>query len=402
MQRKRFILALFAALTMTTLPLAAAVPFGDFGGIVGGGNGGAGVLPLHGWALDDDGVAAVDVVVDGLVAGRADYGRSRPGVANSYPGYPDSAAAGFAFELDTTHYLNGLHTVTARVRSDTGEVVNLAPRVLEFTNLTHNLVPFGIIDFPNEDAELHGTCDLLEPRRYSVVTGYALDVGVEIGDMGMGYVELLIDGGIFANSLRDCELDDDRGGLSNCYGLRRFDAERIYPTLRDSPHSGFRFVLDVGALISLGFYVPGRHVLTIRAGDISGQVANIAEIPVFFSCDEFLANESSFGQVGRPRNGLIYRGVIETRGWALDWEGINRVRIFVDGVFQGNAELGFPRPGVTARYPGYPLFRRPGWRFFLDTRAFSDGPHEIQVIVRDKDGEETVIGERSFVVLNNP
>lgn len=401
MQSKRVVPALFAALLMISLPVAAAPPFGSFGGIVGGGNGGAGVIPLHGWALDDDGVAAVDIVVDGLVVGRATYGRSRPGVAQSFPGFPDSDLAGFAFQLDTTRYLNGLHTVTARVRSFSGEVADLPSRQLEFTNLTHNLVPFGEIDYPHEDVELFGSCNLLAPRRYSVVTGYALDVGVETGDLGVGYVELMIDGAIFANSLRDCEFDPDRGGLSNCYGLRRLDIERTFPNLRDSPHSGFRFVLDVGALIAFG-YVPGRHVLTIRSGDLSGQVANIDEIPVTFSCDEFLGNEASFGRIGQPRNGLIYRGVIEVQGWALDWEGVSQIRFYVDGVFRGFARGGEPRPAVTSRFPGYPQSPGPGWRFFFDTTEISDGRHEIQVIVRDRFGEDTMIGERFFFVLNNP
>ena len=44
-------------------PASAAVPFGTFAAKVGGGNAGSGVVPLHGWALDDDGIEAVDIVV---------------------------------------------------------------------------------------------------------------------------------------------------------------------------------------------------------------------------------------------------------------------------------------------------------------------------------------------------
>lgn len=399
MHRKILIIAAITVLSITA-PLSAAPPFGSLGGPVGGGNAGAGVIPLHGWALDDDGVAWVDILVDGRWAGRAQYGRSRPGVAENNPGYPDSAAAGFAFELDSTRYLNGLHRVTARVVSETGEAANLTPVVLEFTNLTHNLAPFGVIDFPDADAELFGTCDLADPnRRYSVVTGYALDVGVEVGDQGVGYVELLIDGAIFADSLVSCEYDEDRGGMSNCYGLRRLDVTRIYPYLSDSPHSGFRFVLDVGALINFG-YTPGRHVLTIRSGDISGQVANIDEIPVTFSCDEFLGNEGSFGKIDRPRDALIYQGTLEAVGWALDWEGVSRVLVFIDGHLAGQATYGLVRPGVTSKYPGYPDSSAPGWVLSVDTTGLSNGQHLFQVLVRDDTGEETLIGERRFVVLN--
>jgi hypothetical protein len=400
-QHKLFILVLAIALAGAA-PLAAAPPFGFFDGPADGGNAGAGVIPLTGWALDDDGVVAVDITVDGLTAGRAGLARERPLVSLQFPGFPDSDAPGFGFQLDTTQYLNGLHTVQAKVISGTGEVFLLNPVVLEFTNLTHNLVPFGQIQFPQDDAELFGTCDLEDPdRRLAVVDGFALDVGVETGDQGVGYVELLLDGSIIANSETSCVYDVDLGGFSNCYGLRRLDIARTHPTLTNSNLSGFRFVLDVGVLLNSG-WVPGQHVLTIRSGDISGQVANIDEIPVFFACDEFFSNDASFGRVDRPRPGLIYNGVVEVTGWALDWEGVGRVLVFVDGSYAGDATFGIHRPGVGARYPGYPDSAGPGWTFALDTTAYSDGPHQVQVIIEDLDipMQQTLIGQRDVVFFN--
>ena len=109
---KRYVIVSLVALALlAAAPGWAAAPFGSFGGIVGGGNAGGGLLPLTGWALDDNGVLAVDILVDGIVAARANYGRARAGVTARFPGYPDSASPGFALQLDTTHYLNGFHTV---------------------------------------------------------------------------------------------------------------------------------------------------------------------------------------------------------------------------------------------------------------------------------------------------
>lgn len=397
MQRKLFLVAVVALLF--ALPLSAAPPFGSFGGIVGGGNGGAGTIPLHGWALDDNGVAAVDILVDGLVVGRALYGRTRPGVTSQFPGFPDSAAPGFAFQLDSTRFLNGLHTVAARVVSDTGEIRNLSSLTLQFTNLTHNLVPFGAIEFPSSDADLFGRCNLLQPRRYSVISGWALDVGVETGDQGVSWVELLIDGVIHRNTLESCHFDINKGGLSDCYGFRRLDVAQHFPTVSDSPQSGFRFVLDIGQILNEGI-VQGRHLLSIRAGDRSGQVARIAEFPVTFGCDDFFPNEGSFGEVQRPRGGLTYGGIIEAIGWALDREGVDAVLISVDGVLLGDADYGFARPVVTYFYPGFFNSALPGWRFFLDTRDLANGQHTLHAVVRDLGGVTKLIGERSFVVFN--
>ncbi|HEX5759990.1 MAG TPA: hypothetical protein VF121_12430 [Thermoanaerobaculia bacterium] len=399
MQRKIFWTTV-AALLLAALPAAAAAPFGSFGGKVGGGNGASGILLLHGWALDDGGVDSVDIFVDGVIAGRALYGRSRPGVAVQHPGFPDSLAAGFAFPLDTSHYLNGLHVVRARVKSETGELVFLNSRTFQFHNLSHVLAPFGEIEFPSDNAELRGVCDLAEPfRRWAVVSGYALDAGVQADDHGVGYVELLIDGAEYANSKTDCFFDSAQGGASNCYGLRRLDIVGQHPTLKDSPNSGYRFVLDIGFLIAIGF-TPGHHTLTVRASDFNGQVANIASIPVTFTCDEFLGNEDAIGFVGFPLDGLQYSGIMQAQGWALDIEGVASVAIFVDGQSVGNAAFALPRPQVSFFHPGYPNSAAAGWQLGIDTRDFANGEHFLQAVVTDGEGATTLIGERRFVVVN--
>ncbi|MEM7052329.1 MAG: Ig-like domain-containing protein [Acidobacteriota bacterium] len=386
---------------MLVSPALAQEPFGSFGGRSDGGNGAAGIVGMFGWALDDDGVAAVDFYVDGVIDGRALYGRHRPGVEAAYPGFPDSATAGFSYSLDTTRYPNGLHTVTPQVISTTGQRKWLNSRVFDFNNTTHNLVPFGSIDSPLPNTELFGNCDLADPqRRYSVVTGFGLDAGIEIGDSGIGYVELLIDGSIFANSRTDCRYIPETGGLTNCYGLRRLDVERVFPSVRDAPHSGFRFVLDLGFLIEELQYVEGFHVLSIRAGDVAGQVAEIAELPVTFLCDDRVGNEGAFGAIDLPEIGLTFSGAIEFTGWALDWQGVSNVAVWVDGQFQGNAVTGLPRPGVSSQFPGFPESDFPGWSFSLDSTGLSNGFHNFQVIVTDDLGATTMIGERSFTVDN--
>jgi hypothetical protein len=416
---KRYVIvSLIAVALLAAVPGWAAPPFGSFGGIVGGGNSGAGLLPLSGWALDDNGILAVDVLVDGIVAARANYGRARAGVTARFPGYPDSASPGFAIQLDTTHYLNGLHTVAVRVKSRAGEVGFLEPRVINFTNVEHDLAPFGQIEFPRAQAEMRGNCDVTSPtRRYAVVSGYALDAGNTDADTGVAYVELLIDravgldpwDNIRYNSDLACTFSTVTGGQTNCYGIRRVDVEQVFPTLKDSPHSGFRFVLDIGQLVNAlpipGYeplYNQGHHILTIRAGDHASQLREIAEIPVTFTCDQNLTNEAAIGNIDLPRNGLLYNGVIQATGWTLDWEGVSSVQILVDGHFFGNAVYGLARTDVfeLSYYPGYPNFLAPGFQYSLDTRVLSNGEHFIDVVVTDVLGSTTYIGKKRIVVNN--
>lgn len=400
---KRNVILVLAVALLISAPAWAARPFGSFGGKVGGGNSGAGILPLHGWALDDDGVERVEVLVDGVVDGRANYGRSRPGVAEKFPGYPDSNRAGWVYHLDTTHYLNGLHTITPRILSKTGEVVNLRSQRFQFGNLTHALDPFGNIEFPKHQAELRGRCDLADPaRRWSIVSGYALDTGVQVQDTGVGYVELLLDGAIFANSNRDCFRLTDFNLPVNCYGLRRQDLVPSFPHLKDAPHSGFRFAMDVGFLIAGLGYSEGTHRLTIRAGDTYEQISTVDEVFVTFACDDLdpFDDEESIGDIEQPLDGNMYSGIMRIKGWALDFEGVQSVEVLVDGFSVGTAVYGHARPLITPVYPGYPDRVFPGWEHSFDTTDFSNGEHFLEVVVTDDLGNTTYIGRRRFVIAN--
>lgn len=378
-------------------------PFGHFRGIAGGQNVAQGEVLVNGWALDDDGVERVVIEVDGIEIGRARYGRWRPDVARLYPGFPDSDGAGFLFRLPSERFLNGPRDVTAVVWSTTGQKRRLNTVVLEFNNSTQLLRPFGQIDHPDQNANLFGTCDLEEPnRRYSTVIGWALDSGVELNDQGVGWVELLIDGGLFSNTRLDCDHDPLKGLFTDCYGLERLDIERAFPFLKDAPNAGFRFVIDVGLLVENG-WSKGHHVLTIRSGDIDSQVANIDSINVNFWCEEDLGNSGGMGGIDGPTIDVFVSGVTTFQGWALDWEGVDEIEIYVDGRFVRKARFGFiPRPEISSVYPGFPDSAFPGWIVSIDTTKFGNGEHELEVIVIDDSPEhdETLIGEKRFRVRN--
>jgi hypothetical protein len=398
-----FVAIVATATLLVAAPAAAQVPFGFFDGIVGSpqNNGVSGVVPLAGWALDDSGVQRVEIYVDGRLSGQATLGFFRPGVAAGFPGFPDSDSAGWGFQLDTTHFLNGLHSVNPLVVSESGERRFLNGRVFQFTNTTHLLKPFGRIEAPFDDAELFGTCNPnQQPRRLTPVSGWALDVGTEIGDFGVGYVELLLDGSIIANTVTDCFFTPGLGGWVDCYGVRRVDIERAFQLIKDAPHAGYRFVVDVGALLNNGWR-EGRHVFTVRVGDVSGQVADVDEIPVTFRCDDVLGNEASFGGIDLPLGGIVFAGTVEVTGFAVDFEGVSQVQIFVDGDFVGFATLGLARPGVAASFPGYPDADTAGWRFLFDSTELSDGFHDLQAIVVDDLGDTVLIGERQFRIHND-
>lgn len=385
-------------------PMAQAETIlGYFEGILGGDNAATGAVGMTGWAVADSGIAKVVIQVDGVDIGQAFYGGLRPDVTAAQPGYVDSPAPGFGYFLNTTDFWNGNHTVSVKVHTFAGNIVVIpGTRIIFFGNSTAVLKPFGYLEWPHRNADLTGTCGapLATNRILTPVVGYALDLGVEIGDTGIGYVELLLDGSIIYNTDLDCHYSIFEGGFSQCYGMPRVDVENIFPFALNAPSAGFRFVLDVGAFIDFG-WAQGNHVLTIRAGDISTQVANIAEIPVNFFCDTNLPTAYSFGFIESPLEDRPYEDTVVFQGWALDAQGVQFVEVYVDGLFAGRASYGVDsRPSVALQYPGYPDSFAPVWRFNYDTTQTSDGFHQVQFWIIDDTGVGSFIGERTFFVDN--
>jgi hypothetical protein len=343
-------------------------------------------------------------MVDGAVVADAFYGGRSADVAAIHPGFPDSENARFSYQLDTTHFINGLHEIRPRVVSNSGQTQRLNKRTFSFQNHSHELVPFGEIEFPDQNAQLFGVCDVTDPvRRYSVVKGWMLDAGLTPDDVGVGYVELLLDGVLIRRTTTDCEHSLVTGTFTNCYGVRRFDIEQQYPTLMDAPNAGFRFVLDVGELIGGDGHTPGQHRLTVRAGDIHDQVAQADTINVSFMCDDFLGNQGSFGAIDGPVVHGVQNGIAVFTGWALDWEGVDLfggIRVYIDGSFFGLATFGIPRPDIFELYPGFPDSLTAGWSFALNTLLVTSGEHELEIVVRDVTGADTLIGEMWFQVEN--
>ena len=395
-----------AILALIAGPAIAQSWTGNFEGPFGGvSNAATGAVPLTGWVLADVGVRRVVIQVDGEDVGQADFGQPRPDVTSPFPGFPDSPSPGFGYVLDSTPYINGVHHIGARAELNDGTYVDLQPvHSILFQNNTHILRPFGEINRPNRNAQLVGFCDLDNPfRRPSIISGWTLDLGVETGDTGVGFVELLVDGSIIFNTRLDCRYIPELGGLTNCYGLPRLDVEHKYPFALDAPNAGFRFGLDIGALLNFG-WAEGHHILTIRTGDVSNQTENVDEIPVVFICAENIGNEPSFGLIENPKLNRINSGLMTFEGWALDAQGVKRIDFYVDGIFQRSVALNpfRTRQSVTSQYPGFPDSAHPVFRAFYDSTQLSDGVHQLQVFVVDDEDAETLIGETSFITDNVP
>jgi ADP-heptose:LPS heptosyltransferase/GT2 family glycosyltransferase len=79
-----------------------------------------GSLQIEGWALARDGVASVDVSVDGCHFDAAKYGLRRENVGDIYPDWEDSRLSGFALQIPAKVLATGEHLGQITLRTRTG------------------------------------------------------------------------------------------------------------------------------------------------------------------------------------------------------------------------------------------------------------------------------------------
>lgn len=373
----------------------------------------SGSFPVSGWALDTDGIAKVEVLIDNGVVQDAMYGDPRPDVGNTFADWPDALFSAFIANVDTTRILDGVHTLDVRATDNLGLSRLIGRRTVQIFNENGNLKPFGYVDEPKPNADLFGTSCSIPPNfspainpgsHITPVRGWALDLGTRTDTGGVAYAELLVDGRRWY-STDDCAFSPIFNNYVNCYGLPRFDVERYYPNYPDVGHSGFLFTMDVGALLALGVS-PGNHILKVRVGDQQQtftELPNRDGIPVTFRCNlNFVAEGVGFIDV--PQTSDFLKGTVTFQGWAVIEDTVlSTVEIRVDGDFEGLAQYGFPRPDVAVQYPYLIGTQNSGWRFTMDTTKLANAKHTLTLSVTDFRGDRSDIGSVVFYTQNpNP
>src|SRR6185437_7236988 len=95
-----------------------------------------------------------------------------------------------------------------------------------------------------------------------------------------------------------------------------------------------------------------------------------------------------------------FSGDVGIGGWAYSVEAlITNVQISVDGIVNGSAFLNGNREDVCAAQGTVPGCPNLGWNYFLDTTAFPDGTHNLQVTVTDAHGAKYTAAQ-SFSTSN--
>lgn len=108
-------------------------------------------------------------------------------------------------------------------------------------------------------------------------------------------------------------------------------------------------------------------------------------------------------EVDLPDPNIPESEIVLVRGFAYDVQGLTRIEVFADGVFQGDARLGFPRIDAIERYATqYPGIQNaaPGFHGSFPATHFSKGRHSISLRARTGKGQWIEFGRRTIYIDN--
>jgi GT2 family glycosyltransferase len=304
------------------------------------------IVHLRGWALGQTGISAVEIQIDGGSPIQLSYGKERLDVRDAFPGIPKAENSGFDFEWDTRGCAPGRHEIQIRARSFDGHRSQLKRRIT-----LRRLADFQIF------------CD--EPA---------------------GAIErapgskLLIRGWCAAKSpIVRVEFQIDDGPVTElAYGRPRPDVHKVFP----------EYPVDCGFLGETGGLPPGEHRLTIAARARTGDSAVLKENFFVRTMEDDVRLYCDYPVTGGCQS---VRDVVNFRGWALAWSGIEQVTVQIGDMPPSIASFGLPRPDVARVHPDFSHAERCGWRFFWDTTAAPEGRYEVRITATALGGASSTI-----------
>ena len=141
------------------------------------------------------------------------------------------------------------------------------------------------------------------------------------------------------------------------------------------------------------FGIPARMQVMARAYLILGALDTIRDKAAWL--DGALP---PFGALDAPLAGETVSGQLPVRGWALDNRGVDHVEVRLDGVLMAALPAQNERPDVCLVWPGYAGCPRVGFEGAADLAGVVPGPHTLEVVAVDTDGNARRLGQRPLRV----
>jgi ADP-heptose:LPS heptosyltransferase/GT2 family glycosyltransferase len=213
-----------------------------------------GSLIVSGWAIAAKGVAAVLLFLDGMEIGEARGGLERPDVGNSFPTFPGSRNAGFAFSgVVAPDGVTGEHLLSVRIRTLDGQVRGTRLPVAAVPVPAVANAGSGVQTAPGVAVAIDAP-GVVNGRATAPVRGSLSIAGWALANRGIASVDIAIDGARVTTAY---------------YGVRRDDVAVAFPDHPGSLLSGF------AALLPNRVLPKGEHVVSLIARDKEDGVATL-------------------------------------------------------------------------------------------------------------------------------
>ena len=304
-------------------------------------------IAIAGWALNISKIKEINMYLNNSFIGSATYGITRADVNEAFPGYPSGDFSGFNYKIPLNNTSPGNYDLKIEAVGIDGTKKVISNKITVEKKKTE-----ACIDAPSySNIAKINTID---------IKGWAINAE------GVRAVNVYVD-------------DQLKGGAK--YGLVRDDVNLAFPGYIDGGKSGFSYALNTNE------FSLGQHSLRIEVigNDSSSQVIS-KQLNIISAESRIYLNEIA---------NLTKEKQLVIGGWALNKAGMKEVKVYIDGVYKGNADYGINRPDVNEAYSGYPNGEKSGYGFVSSLSDLSIGMHSVKVTSVGNDLSE-VSSERSF------
>jgi hypothetical protein len=321
-------------------------------------------LNVGGWSLNGYGVQKVQVYVDNGSETDATIGVPRLDVDRAFPGYVGGTKSGYNASVKLPTLSDGVHTIKVVSIGNDGSVATGTANIIKVSE--QSMPGIVCIDTPN----------------YSQINDKQIQVsGWSLSLYGVSRVQVSVDYG----TSQDATI-----------GIARQDVATVYPAYEGGSQSGFATNLDISKLST------GVHTITVTSTGKDGTISkNSTQIYVL---PEAASDLSSMVDVDSPSNDVFIEAqnsILNVTGWSLDAFGVQKVQIYVDNIYNGDATSGMPRTDVDQVYPGYMGGVNSGYTYTMNISSLSYGAHDISVRSLGNDGITTSKDLVIYKVYNN-
>lgn len=317
--------------------------------------------------IPEDG-STIYVEIDGVNVGNPAYNGYRQDISNLFPNCSNSQGSAASYQLNTTQFSDGLHTIEWRVTDDAGNSQGIGSRYFTISNTGDFDASSGIdqMNFGHGDTSVN-----LSKRNFNVTNAYG------------PYVQVF-------------QINVPENGMQSWQVESEFDWITLEPT--SGTGSGWVLVTVNPTGLTIG-----EHVGHIKINDSQDET-----IPEFIKVTlrVYDSTEPPFGEFSTPAINQIVSGMVNLSGWALDDVGVDEVKIYRTGgqqkIFLGNANfVDLEYSEIANFYAPYPNTRHACWAFNFLTNSLTDGDYIFTAEVIDFEGKKSILQSNLFTINNS-